>query len=55
MPEFELVWEGQLREVYHVEAETEDEARDIWMDTKPVSSEALDGEIVDVTEVSDDE
>lgn len=50
MKNFELTYEGRVREVYHVQAEAEAEAREKWMDTEPVSSEVIDGEIVTVEE-----
>lgn len=50
MKNYELIWEGTVREVYSVMAESEDEARRKWMNSEPVVSEALDGEITDVNE-----
>lgn len=50
MPQFELVYEGTGREVYVVEAETEEQAREIWWTTDPVSSEVLGGAIVSAKE-----
>lgn len=46
---YKLVWEGHVREVYEVEADSEKEALEKWADETPVSSEAYDGEIVEVT------
>lgn len=45
---YEVIWEGRVREIYVVDAHTEDEARDLWVGTQPVQSEAFDGEIVEV-------
>ena len=53
MPEFELVYEGRVREIYAVTAASEDEAREKWSDTEPVTSEVIDGGIVSVNEVED--
>lgn len=50
MKNYELIYEGRVREVYSVTAETQDEARGKWMDSEPVSSEVIDGEIVKVSE-----
>lgn len=50
MKNFELIYEGRVKEVYSVMAETEEEAREKWMDSNPVSSEVIDGEIVKVSE-----
>lgn len=55
MPEFEVTWEGRVREVYYVMAESEDEARENWPDGHLASSESFDGEVIEVAEVSDDE
>ena len=49
--EFEVVWIGTVREVYLVEAESEDEAREIWVHDEPFSSEPLDGDVVSVREL----
>lgn len=51
MPTFEVVYEGTVREVYSVEAENEEEARNKWSDCEPDSSEVTDGEVVEVTHV----
>ena len=51
---FYVMYEGRVQETYVVEAESEEEARERWSETEPVSSEVIDGEIVDVEEVSDD-
>lgn len=55
MPEYEVTWEGRVRETYYVMAESEDEARENWSDGHVAHSVSFDGEIVDVAEVSDDE
>lgn len=54
MPEFELTWTGEIQETYLVEAETEEEAREKWSDTRPVSSESYGGKITDVRLADDD-
>ena len=51
MPQFEVVYEGTVREIYYVSAETEDEARETWFDEDPSYSEVIDGEVVYVEEV----
>lgn len=51
MKQFEVVYEGTVREVYHVFAETEEEARDLWSDEEPSYSEVIDGDVVSVEEV----
>lgn len=51
MPQFEVVYEGTVREIYYVFAETEDEARETWSDEEPSYSEVIDGEVVSVEEV----
>lgn len=53
MPEFEVIYEGTVREVYYVEAETEDEAWETWADAEPDISEVIDGGPVSVKEVDD--
>ena len=51
MPQFEVIYEGTVREIYYVSAETGDEAREIWSDEEPSYSEVIDGDVVDVKEV----
>lgn len=51
MPQFEVVYEGTVREIYYVDAETEDEARENWSDEEPSYSEVIDGEVVSTVEV----
>lgn len=51
MKQFEVVYEGTVREVYHVFAETEDEARDVWFEEEPSYSEVIDGDVTHVVEV----
>ena len=51
MPEFEVVYEGTVREVYYVEAETEEEAMENWSSVEPDSSEVIEGAPVSVQEV----
>lgn len=51
MPEFEIVYDGQVREVYVVTADSEEEARRTWYDGTLVQSEVYDGEIYSVEEI----
>lgn len=53
MAQFEVVYEGSVREVYVVEADSEEEAREVWVDGWLASSEVYDGEVVDVEEMED--
>ncbi|QDK01384.1 hypothetical protein SEA_WATERT_115 [Microbacterium phage WaterT] len=53
MKEYVVIYEGTIRETYLVTANSEDEAREIWSDFDAMSSEMIDGEVVDVVE--DDE
>lgn len=48
MAQFTVIYEGRVREVYSVEAESAEEAREKWSDTEPVSSEVIDGEVTEV-------
>ena len=48
MAQFTVIYEGRVREVYSVEAESAEEAREKWSDTEPVSSEFIDGEVTEV-------
>lgn len=50
MKEFLVIYEGRVREVYTVPANTEEEAREVWSDFEPDSSEVIDGEVVEVEE-----
>lgn len=54
MPEYEVTWEGRVREVYHVEAASPEEAREKWSDEEPTISEVWDGEVISVEEATDD-
>ena len=47
---YTVVIEGTFREVYHVPADSENEARDTWMDYKAAFNEATEAEIVSVKE-----
>lgn len=49
MSEYQVIYEGTIREVYIVEADSEDEARDKWPEEMPVHSEVTDGEVTGVT------
>ena len=51
MKEFEVVYEGTVREIYYVFAETEEEAMELWSDEEPSYSEVIDGDVVSVEEV----
>lgn len=51
MPEYEVTWEGRIREVYFVMAESEAEARENWADGHLSHSVAFDGEVTSVEEV----
>jgi hypothetical protein len=53
MAQFEAVYEGQVREVYIVEAETMAEAEEAWPDGWLASSEVYDGDVVSIEEVTD--
>ena len=55
MLEFEVTWEGRVREVYYVMAESEAEARENWTEGDLSHSVAFDGEVVEVAEVADSE
>lgn len=50
MREYEVTWEGRVREVYLVMAESEAEARENWTDGSLAHSEAFDGEVTSVEE-----
>lgn len=54
MPDFTVIYEGRVREQYHVEAETEEEARRTWSDLEPAMSEVIDGSVVEVIKEDDD-
>mgnify|MGYP005800126781 CR=1 FL=1 len=51
MKEFEVVYEGTVRETYYVFAETEEEANELWSEEEPSYSEVIDGDVVSVEEV----
>lgn len=48
---FTVVYEGTVHEIYTVVAESEEEARAIWSEEEPDSSEVIDGEVIEVIEV----
>lgn len=50
MKTYSVIYEGRVREVYSVEAESAEQAREIWSDFDPVSSEVIDGDIIEVDE-----
>ena len=43
--EYIVTYEGTIREKYVVVVESEDEARELWSDNEPVSSEIIDGAV----------
>ncbi|MEL4357064.1 MULTISPECIES: hypothetical protein [unclassified Luteococcus] len=49
--EFEVVYIGTVREVYYVEAESEEEARRIWSDVEPLSSHVMEGDVESVRDL----
>lgn len=51
--EYEVIYIGTVREVYYVEAESEEEARRIWSDNEPLSSEVIEGAVESVREVGE--
>lgn len=48
MKSYAVYYEGTIREVYVVQAESFEHAREIWSDFEPVVSEVIDGEVVAV-------
>ncbi len=50
MPFYEVIYEGTVREIYSVEADSEEEARKKWSDNEPVQSEVIEGDVVDIRE-----
>lgn len=55
MAHFTVVYEGRVREVYSVEAESAEEAHEKWSDTEPEISEAIDGAVTEVIEDTDED
>ena len=53
MKVYEVVTYGRVREVYRVNARTEDEAAQLWMEQEPMVSEVSDTELIKVEEVGD--
>lgn len=51
MPEFEIVYEGRVREIYVITADSEEEARLNWVDADLAQSEVYDGEVISVEEI----
>jgi hypothetical protein len=51
--EYEVIYEGRVREVYIVAASSAAEAREKWCDTEPVISEVVDGSVVQVAPVDE--
>lgn len=54
MAQFEIVYEGQVRETYIVDADSREEAERIWPDGWLAQSEVYDGEVVSVEEIEED-
>lgn len=48
---FEIEVEGKSREFYAVEADTEEEARENWMNVEPDFSEVVDTDVVEINRV----
>ena len=48
MQEYEVIYEGTIREVYYVMAESADQAERIWSDVEPTISEVVDGSLASV-------
>lgn len=51
---YEVVFEGTIREVYYVDADSEDEAMETWADVEPDVSEVMDGAPVSAEIVEED-
>lgn len=49
MKDYAVVYEGTVRQVYIVEAESEDEAREKWSGSYLASSEMIEGGVVEVS------
>lgn len=54
MTGYEVVINVMVKEVYYVDAESEQEARETWHNTEPQSSEAIYVDDISVSEVEDD-
>ena len=54
MKEYVVIYEGTIREEYHVVANSEEEAREKWADVEPVNSEVIDGAVTDVMDLTDE-
>lgn len=55
MAMYEVIFEGTVREVYFVVADSEDEAMENWADYEPDVSEVMDGAPVSVELVDDED
>jgi hypothetical protein len=51
MKEYEIVYEGTVREYYYVEAESAEQAREIWSEVDADTSEVIEGGVIEVNEV----
>lgn len=51
MSKYLVEFEVTVRELFEIEAESEDEARENYLDGTPLLTEVLDGDRVNVTEV----
>ena len=54
LKQYEVTYEGRVREVYYVTASSKDEARLIWSDDEPVISEVIDGDVMSIKDVTDE-
>lgn len=56
--QFEIVVEGRAREVYVVEAESEEEARQMWdtcnVPSSPSMTEVFDTEVIEVVDTGEE-
>lgn len=52
MNEYEVIYEGRVREIYYVTASSSEEARDLWSDFEPATSETIDGEVTAITKLN---
>ena len=51
MSEYQVIYTGTVKQVYLVDADSEEEAREKWYDTDPVNSEVTDGEVSEVRRI----
>lgn len=55
MAVYKVIFEGTIREVYFVEADSKDEAMENWADFEPDISEVMDGAPVSAELVDDED